>query len=146
MVEKQGAEFITAKVEQVDPESRTVFLDSGQTETYDVLSFNAGSYVPEGLVVEKSENLYPVKPIERLMEARQRVYDILTGEDQSRVCKDIPEAACSEQPHNFLTHVTSLAATKTADGLVATLPSKKLSDIAVDFNPGLDRGLLRGEH
>jgi hypothetical protein len=52
------------------------------------------------------------------MEARQRVYDILTGEDQGRVCKDIPEAACSEQPHNFLTHVASLAATKTADGLV----------------------------
>ncbi len=69
VVEKQGAEFIIAKVERVDPEFRTLFLDSGQTETYDVLSFNAGSYVPEALVVEKSENLYPVKPIDAITPA-----------------------------------------------------------------------------
>jgi len=78
VVEKQGAEFIIAKVERVDPEFRTLFLDSGQTETYDALSFNAGSYVPEALVVEKSENLYPVKPIERLMEARQRLISMVS--------------------------------------------------------------------
>ncbi|MFO7496986.1 MAG: FAD-dependent oxidoreductase [Desulfobacterales bacterium] len=78
VVEKQGAEFIIAKAERVDPESRTVFLDSGQNANYDVLSFNAGSYVPEALVVEKSENLYPVKPIERLMEARQRLIEMVS--------------------------------------------------------------------
>ncbi|MCM5569700.1 hypothetical protein M6I34_04185 [Burkholderiaceae bacterium FT117] len=51
------------------------------------------------------------------IDTHQRVYEILTGEDQGRVCRDIPDAACREQPRNFLTHVASLAATKTADGL-----------------------------
>ena len=51
------------------------------------------------------------------IDTRQRVYEVLTGEDQGRVCKDIPDSACREQPRNFLTHVLSLAATKTADGL-----------------------------
>lgn len=50
--------------------------------------------------------------------AHERLYEALTGEDQGRVCRDIPEQACSEQPRNFLTHVASLAATKTADGLL----------------------------
>lgn len=45
------------------------------------------------------------------------VYDALTSEDDGRVCKDIPEAACREQPGNFVKHVLSLAATKTGDGL-----------------------------
>lgn len=51
-------------------------------------------------------------------DAHERIYEVLTGEDQGRVCRDIPEEACSEQPRNFLTHVASLAATKTADGLL----------------------------
>jgi hypothetical protein len=33
------------------------------------------------------------------------------------LCKDIPEEACLAQPQNFTTHVMSLAATKTGDGL-----------------------------
>ena len=45
------------------------------------------------------------------------VYDALTSEDDGRVCKDIPEAACDEQPGNFIKHVVSLAATKIGDGL-----------------------------
>ncbi len=43
---------------------------------------------------------------------------MLTSEDDGRVCRDIPDSACHEQPRNFLTHVVSLAATKTGDGLV----------------------------
>jgi len=44
------------------------------------------------------------------------IYEILTGDDEGRVCRDIPEASCEEQPRNFLTHVVSLALTKTGDG------------------------------
>lgn len=47
-----------------------------------------------------------------------RVYRLLTSEDDGRVCKDIPDSACDDQPGNFFTHVTSLAATKTGDGLL----------------------------
>src|SRR5690606_14422503 len=49
---------------------------------------------------------------------RNRVYEILTGDDVDRVCLDIPEESCREQPRNFLLHVSALAASKTADGLL----------------------------
>lgn len=48
---------------------------------------------------------------------RARVHQMLTSEDDGRVCRDIPDSACHEQPRNFLVHVVSLAATKTGDGL-----------------------------
>lgn len=46
------------------------------------------------------------------------VYRMLTSEDEGRVCLDIPESACNHQPRNFFTHIVSLGATKTADGLI----------------------------
>ncbi|MEX2465851.1 MAG: MFS transporter, partial [Gemmatimonadota bacterium] len=46
-----------------------------------------------------------------------RAYQVLTDEDEGRVCRDIPDAACREQPGNFVKHVVSLTATKTGDGL-----------------------------
>lgn len=46
-----------------------------------------------------------------------RAYAILANDDEGRICKDIPEAACDMQPGNFMRHVLSLLATKTADGL-----------------------------
>lgn len=46
------------------------------------------------------------------------IYELLTHDDQGRVCKDIPDEACSEQPRNFLLHTLSLGATKTGDALV----------------------------
>ncbi|MEE2879449.1 MAG: MFS transporter [Pseudomonadota bacterium] len=48
----------------------------------------------------------------------EKVYGMLTSEDDGRVCRDIPESACNHQPQNFLTHIVSLGATKTADGLI----------------------------
>ena len=47
----------------------------------------------------------------------EAIYSLLTGEDEGRVCRDIPEEACDEQPGNFLKHILSLGATKTGDGL-----------------------------
>lgn len=49
--------------------------------------------------------------------ATERAYQIVVGDDDGRVCKDIPDELCDEQPHNFLSHVVSLSATKTGDGL-----------------------------
>ncbi len=46
-----------------------------------------------------------------------QAYNALTAEDDGRVCRDIPDEACEEQPRHFATHVLSLAATKTGDGL-----------------------------
>lgn len=53
-----------------------------------------------------------------IQDTQQAVYELLTGEDDGRVCRDIPEEACDEQPQSFLKHVVSLAATKAGDGLV----------------------------
>jgi len=44
-------------------------------------------------------------------------YDALFGDDEGRVCRDIPESACNAQPENVSAHLISLAATKTGDGL-----------------------------
>lgn len=54
-------------------------------------------------------------PTEKLNAA---VYEVLTSEDDGRVCKDIPDAACREQPGNFNRHVVALSLTKSGDGLL----------------------------
>lgn len=46
------------------------------------------------------------------------VYQQLTSDGEGRVCRDIPDAACNDQPRNFIVHVTSLAASKASDGLI----------------------------
>lgn len=45
------------------------------------------------------------------------LYGVLTGDDEGRVCRDIPESACHEQPGNFAAHLVSLSLTKMGDGL-----------------------------
>ncbi|PWK53210.1 MFS transporter [Pleionea mediterranea] len=47
-----------------------------------------------------------------------QAYQLLTSEDDGRVCRDIPESACEHQPRNFILHILSLAATKSSDGLI----------------------------
>jgi len=47
----------------------------------------------------------------------QELYGVLTGDDEGRICRDIPEAACHEQPGNFAAHLVSLSLTKMGDGL-----------------------------
>ena len=69
VVEKQGGIFVKDKVEKIDPDKKEIYTQTGQTFSYDVLSFNSGSYVPMQTVSENSNTIYPVKPIEKLMEA-----------------------------------------------------------------------------
>jgi NADH dehydrogenase FAD-containing subunit len=83
VVESQGGVFHTGKAVGVDPVQRTVELDSGRNLEYDVVSFNAGSYVPSPSVVSDNQNLFAVKPIEKLLDAQARVL-ALTAE--GRVC------------------------------------------------------------
>ncbi|MBO6550896.1 MAG: MFS transporter permease [Rhizobiales bacterium] len=45
-------------------------------------------------------------------------FEALTSEDDGRVCRDIPDEACNDQPKNFITHIMSLFLTKCADGLI----------------------------
>jgi hypothetical protein len=48
----------------------------------------------------------------------RRAIELVFGEGADRVCRDIPEEACEEQPRNLSLHLASLTATKTGDGLV----------------------------
>ncbi|MGD8743100.1 MAG: MFS transporter [Granulosicoccaceae bacterium] len=53
------------------------------------------------------------------------LYDQATGDEDARVCKDIPDEACEEQPRNFFAYLAANLFNKIADELVSarlTLP------------------------
>ncbi len=78
VVTKQGGRFVKAAVTRIDPQNQTVFLNANLTLTYDVLSFNAGSYVTEDIVAEKGADIVAVKPIEHLLAARRRIIELVS--------------------------------------------------------------------
>lgn len=47
----------------------------------------------------------------------EKFYDFVSDDEDARVCRDIPESACDDVPGNFLRHLISFTATKTADAL-----------------------------
>jgi hypothetical protein len=49
----------------------------------------------------------------------ERVYGYLAEDEDARVCKDIPESACNEQPRSFVLMLLSLTLTKLGDSLVS---------------------------
>ncbi len=73
VVEKQGCRFISDKVETVDPDQRVLMLASGATISYDVVSFNAGSYVDQTIIGEQEAPVYSAKPIEKLIKAQEAI-------------------------------------------------------------------------
>jgi NADH dehydrogenase FAD-containing subunit len=77
VVEKQGGTFIRDKAVQILAREKKVLLVSGETVGYDVISFNAGSYVPRLNLPEEAKDVYPVKPIERLMVAQARILELV---------------------------------------------------------------------
>jgi len=79
VVEKQGGNFVLGTATHIDVPQKTVFLASGQRITYDVLSVNAGSYVPRTNVTDDAHDIFAVKPIERLMQAQERIAALVSG-------------------------------------------------------------------
>ena len=77
VVEKQGGVFVLGKAVRVRPGERKIELESGETVSYDVVSFNAGSHVPHLNLSEDTANIYTVKPIERLIEAQARIRELV---------------------------------------------------------------------
>ena len=73
VVESQGGRFLRDKARAIDPERQVVLLEESDEEIhYDVLSCNAGSYVPRDAVVD-DETVFTAKPIEGLLHARQEI-------------------------------------------------------------------------
>ncbi len=78
VVKKQGGSFIRDRVTRIDPDKKTVMLESGAPVSYDVLSFNAGSYVPWDQVAGEQKDIFSVKPIETLLQAQARISDLIS--------------------------------------------------------------------
>ena len=76
VVEKQGATFVLGKIDFIDHDAGTVQLKSGEIIPYDVISFNVGSFVPQDHIVEDTGDIFPVKPIENLMAAQNRILEL----------------------------------------------------------------------
>lgn len=77
VVEDQGGEFILGKAVSIDPSAQEVFLE-GHDEPipYDVLSCNAGSYVPRQAIVSETQEIFTAKPIEALLEAQKKIVSL----------------------------------------------------------------------
>lgn len=76
VVEKQGGVFIQDRVNRIDPEGKSVYLESEKTILYDTLSCNVGSYVPTTIVSGEGRDIFPVKPIEKLIHFQERVLEL----------------------------------------------------------------------
>jgi NADH dehydrogenase FAD-containing subunit len=77
MAVSRGASFIEGVVVRVDPAKKELHLQRGNQIPYDVASFNTGSSVPVDERVATHAAVVPVKPIEKLLDARDRVIEAL---------------------------------------------------------------------
>ena len=81
VVERKGGTFVLGKAKTVDPEKRLIYLESGESIPYDVVSFNTGSHVSQDRVSEDRGDIFSVKPIERLLEAQRRIVELSENKD-----------------------------------------------------------------
>ncbi len=79
VVEQQGGAFVQDYVDRIDPHARRLTLASGAAIDYDILSCNAGSQVPQDGIAGGQEDIFTVKPIERLEAARNRLLELAGG-------------------------------------------------------------------
>lgn len=77
VVEKQGGCFVPGKAVRIDPAEKRVCLESGETVPYDVLSLNTGSYVPRSGIIGTGQDIFPVKPVETLLDAQKRLLELM---------------------------------------------------------------------
>lgn len=71
--EDRSTAFVCGTVVRIVPKERVLHLDSGEQVNYDIVSFNIGSKVPMDLTTGSMECVFPVKPIENLLRARERI-------------------------------------------------------------------------
>ncbi len=73
MVESRGGKFVKDRVGSFDPADRTLFLHGGGKISYDLVSFNIGSYIPMDRIPGAEAEGIPVKPIQNLESAREAI-------------------------------------------------------------------------
>ncbi len=77
LVESRGGTFILGKAFKIDPIKQLVYLQDDREIHYDVLSCNAGSFVPDSELVQgEPHNVFTSKPIESLFTARKTILEL----------------------------------------------------------------------
>ena len=77
LVEDRGASFIGSEVVGIEQDERLLHLQNGDRVSYDVVSFNVGSFVPNPWKTAADDAVFPVKPIVRLLDAREKIFQLL---------------------------------------------------------------------
>jgi NADH dehydrogenase FAD-containing subunit len=95
MVEMRGGTFLRDSAVRINREERTVTLASGRELSWDVLSCNVGSSVRRDQIELGAGDWFPVKPIERLLDARQRLLELLEHGPERITCLVIGGGAAS---------------------------------------------------
>jgi NADH dehydrogenase FAD-containing subunit len=76
LVKKKGGRFVKAHASYFDPELRVVYLEESQEQIpYDILSCNAGSFVPKDIVEGDGTSVFTSKPIEELYRAKKTILE-----------------------------------------------------------------------
>ena len=75
-VERKGGRFVKAHASHFDPALQVVYLTESQEQIhYDVLSCNAGSFVPRDIVEGDGASVFTSKPIEELYRAQKTILE-----------------------------------------------------------------------
>jgi NADH dehydrogenase FAD-containing subunit len=78
LAQDRGGLFLEDRVVKIDPLHRSLILSAGEPVYYDVASFNTGSEIPTAsLISGLPENVFPVKPVVNLLQARRSILKIL---------------------------------------------------------------------
>ncbi|MFP3868702.1 MAG: NAD(P)/FAD-dependent oxidoreductase [Desulfobacteraceae bacterium] len=78
MAEAAGGVFVAGAVVRINPEKRILLLQSGEEMGYEVVSFNTGSFIPvEKIDIENQDKIFTVKPIEKLLDAQQKIRELI---------------------------------------------------------------------
>ncbi len=59
------------------------------------------------------------RPSHQAAQAVEDLYNRITGDEDARVCKDIPEAACNDQPRNFFAYLVANLLGKVSDEIAS---------------------------
>lgn len=73
LVESGGGRFVEGSIEHVLPKERVLLLEDGRAVPYDAVSFCLGSESRDANLDTRKSPLFPVKPVENLLELREAI-------------------------------------------------------------------------
>jgi len=78
MAESAEGNFVPRTVTHIDCQKNLLRLAAGEEIAFDVVSLNTGSSIPlQTVTVQERENVFPVKPIINLLQARQAILNLM---------------------------------------------------------------------